>query len=548
MVCLFETRCSGIKAETTIKKLGFNYYALNEARGYVGGIWALWNKEIKATCIHNHEQFLQFEIQDQEKGKWNLFVIYANPHAQIRDSVWPLIESKCSNNIPLLLAGDFNEIASISEQKGGSPPNIQRCNKFQSWINKCSLIDLIPAGPFFTWEGPKRHGQRKLFKRLDRALCNQNWRTSFSDASSKCLARIHSDHHHFLITTEDQNQSFKDRLEQLQTSLKTWNKEVFGDITKRKRRLLNRLEGIQISLDRKYNPFLDNLGRRLAKELESVLDQEEALWFQKARCQWIRDGDRNTRYYHTKTISHRRRNKILMLKNNSGDWIEDLEEIKRTIVSFYKELFKEDLEQRSISFPVFGWPSIETHEWESINSPFCPEEIKNVVFNIGGSKALESDGFPASFYHQNWDTVGVRFKRSQEVGKYLGVEIIHGRKTKCKFSHIMDKVQNRLAGWKANCLSMAERATLIQSVCSSMPLYHMQHNMLPKSVINQVEKLERAFLWGSSPEKKHCHHIGWNKICTPKALGGLGILSLREMNMAFFYKLAWQLLTKEDNL
>ncbi|KAF7839252.1 ribonuclease H [Senna tora] len=211
MVCLFETRCSGIKAETTIKKLGFNYYALNEARGYVGGIWALWNKEIKATCIHNHEQFLQFEIQDQEKGKWNLFVIYANPHAQIRDSVWPLIESKCSNNIPLLLAGDFNEIASISGQRGGSLPNIQRCNKFQSWINKCSLIDLIPTGPFFTWEGPKRHGQRKLFKRLDRALCNQNWRTSFSDASSKCLARIHSDHHHLLITTEDQSFNAKNR-------------------------------------------------------------------------------------------------------------------------------------------------------------------------------------------------------------------------------------------------------------------------------------------------------------------------------------------------
>ncbi|KAF7824692.1 putative RNA-directed DNA polymerase [Senna tora] len=57
--------------------------------------------------------------------------------------------------------------------------------------------------------------------------------------------------------------------------------------------------------------------------------------------------------------------------------------------------------------------------------------------------------------------------------------------------------------------------------------------MLPKSVINQIEKLERAFLWGSSSKKKQCHQIGWNKICIPKALGGLGILSLREMNMAF---------------
>ncbi|KAF7820651.1 ribonuclease H [Senna tora] len=265
-------RCSGIKAETTIKKMGFSNYALNEARGYAGGIWALWNKEIKATCIHNHEQFLQFEIQDQEKGKWNLFAIYANPHAQIRDSVWSTIESKCTNNIPLLLAGDFNEIASLAEQWGGSLPNVQRCNKFQSWINECSLIDMIPAGSFFTWEGPKRHGHDKLFKRLDRALCNQNWRTSFPDAAIKCLARIHSDHHPLFVTTKEQSsnaqnrpfrfencwmqhenfadflkkewiqeQDFKNILEQLQNSLRTWNKEIFGDITKRKRRLLNRI-------------------------------------------------------------------------------------------------------------------------------------------------------------------------------------------------------------------------------------------------------------------------------------------------------------------
>ncbi|KAF7845080.1 ribonuclease H [Senna tora] len=140
------------------------------------------------------------------------------------------------------------------------------------------------------------------------------------------------------------------------------------------------------------------------------------------------------------------------------------------------------------------------------------------------------------------------FKRSQEVGKYLGAEIIHGRKTRVKFNHIVDKIQNRLAGWKANCLSFAGRATLVQSVCASMPLYHMQNCLLPKSVINQIEMLERAFLWESSAEKKRCHQIGWNKICIPKSLGGLGILSLSEMNLAFFYKLAWQLLTRNDSL
>ncbi|KAF7839915.1 ribonuclease H [Senna tora] len=77
--------------------------------------------------------------------------------------------------------------------------------------------------------------------------------------------------------------------------LQKWNKEVFGDIRNRKNRLKRRLDGIQNSLHKKYNPFLEELGKNLAKELKEVLNQEEALWFQKSRSMWIRDGDRNTR-------------------------------------------------------------------------------------------------------------------------------------------------------------------------------------------------------------------------------------------------------------
>ncbi|KAF7807009.1 ribonuclease H [Senna tora] len=125
---------------------------------------------------------------------------------------------------------------------------------------------------------------------------------------------------------------------------------------------------------------------------------------------------------------------------------------------------------------------------------------------------------------------------------------MHGRQTKQKYSHIIERMQTKLAGWKANCLSLAGRATLVQSVCSTMLLYHMQHAMLPKGVISEIEKLERAFLWGSSPKKKRLHQISWNKICIPRRLGGLGILSLKDMNLAFLFKLVWQLLTYDNAL
>ncbi|MCH84156.1 putative ribonuclease H protein [Trifolium medium] len=47
------------------------------------------------------------------------------------------------------------------------------------------------------------------------------------------------------------------------------------------------------------------------------------VWHQKSRAQWIKDGDRNTRYYHLKTLNRQRKNKIIMLRAEDGSWVED---------------------------------------------------------------------------------------------------------------------------------------------------------------------------------------------------------------------------------
>lgn len=54
---------------------------------------------------------------------------------------------------------------------------------------------------------------------------------------------------------------------------------------------------------------------------------------------WLTDGGRNTKYYHLKAVVRRRRNKILMLKDNNGIWIEDNDQIKDLVNSFYNDLF-----------------------------------------------------------------------------------------------------------------------------------------------------------------------------------------------------------------
>ena len=40
--------------------------------------------------------------------------------------------------------------------------------------------------------------------------------------------------------------------------------------------------------------------RRLEHEINILLDRESQMWSQRSKIQWLRDGDRNTRYFHSK--------------------------------------------------------------------------------------------------------------------------------------------------------------------------------------------------------------------------------------------------------
>ena len=61
---------------------------------------------------------------------------------------------------------------------------------------------------------------------------------------------------------------------------------------------------------------------------------------------------------------------------------------------------------------------------------------------------------------------------------------------------------------------------------------------------NRIEKLQRDFLWGDSK----IHLVGWDKVCAPKANGGLGIRKLTTFNKALLGKWLWRFGKEEDRL
>ncbi|KAK2658152.1 hypothetical protein Ddye_004685 [Dipteronia dyeriana] len=77
---------------------------------------------------------------------------------------------------------------------------------------------------------------------------------------------------------------------------------------------------------------------------------------------------------------------------------------------------------------------------------------------------------------------------TKDLGKYLGVPLIHGRVRNRTYGALVEKVQSRLAGWKSDTLSLVERVTLIKVVTSSLPVYTMEHatSILSEDTLSQT--------------------------------------------------------------
>ena len=45
---------------------------------------------------------------------------------------------------------------------------------------------------------------------------------------------------------------------------------------------------------------------------------EDCMWNQRAKVDWLRDGDKNTKYFHCRSTERNKRNFILGLENEFG--------------------------------------------------------------------------------------------------------------------------------------------------------------------------------------------------------------------------------------
>jgi hypothetical protein len=133
------------------------------------------------------------------------------------------------------------------------------------------------------------------------------------------------------------------------------------------------------------------------------------------------------------------------------------------------------------------------------------------------------------------------FKISKEFGKYLGVPILVDGRNKHAYDFLIEKIRDKLAGWKAQTLSLAGRCTLINAVTTAIPTHVMQCCMLPSHISKEMDQINRNFLWSDTVSQKKIHLLNWDTISRPKEEGGLGTKKSKCRNIALLVKRTWTL-------
>jgi hypothetical protein len=116
---------------------------------------------------------------------------------------------------------------------------------------------------------------------------------------------------------------------------------------------------------------------------------------------------------------------------------------------------------------------------------------------------------------------------------YLGLQLHTRVPQRIHVQPLIEKIWNRLAGWKGSMLNRAGRLTLISSVLSAMPTYHLSVFPLAIWARKCIDRIHRSFLWRGKAESNggHCL-VAWPLVSKPKTLGSLGVLNLDKFSYA----------------
>ena len=98
-------------------------------------------------------------------------------------------------------------------------------------------------------------------------------------------------------------------------------------------------------------------------------------------------------------------------------------------------------------------------------------------------------------------------------------------------------------------MSKVGREVMIKSVLQSIPSYIMSIFLLPKKLVDAIEKMINAFWWGHGGNmRRRLHWMSWERLSVHEIFGGMGFKDLTSFNVTMLKKQGWRFQTDSSSL
>lgn len=195
--------------------MNFKPFAFNNRQNNTPNLWCFCAKNLNPTIITLDSQHVTFTFVHNNQP-FCISAIYASTNYITRRNLWLSLEHIHNNlNIPWCAIGDFNSILGSHEHRGALPPARAPMNEFYSWSDTNNFVHLPGRGIQFT-RSNRRSVQRSTERRLDRAICNQDWLDVCSTINISTLVNHKSDHFPLLLEFENSNICFRSQFKFMQ--------------------------------------------------------------------------------------------------------------------------------------------------------------------------------------------------------------------------------------------------------------------------------------------------------------------------------------------
>ena len=88
---------------------------------------------------------------------------------------------------------------------------------------------------------------------------------------------------------------------------------------------------------------------------------------------------------------------------------------------------------------------------------------------------------------------------------------------------------------------------LLSSVLDSLPTHFMSSIVLPAATIQAIDSKRRSFFWAADDTCSGAQClVAWDRACTPRSGGGLGVKNLNAQNVCLLLKICFKFLHNTD--